>query len=67
VIVAPLTAVAKVVTPTAVPTVVPTALMHQNSAIATAATIWANSFPGVRSRFMVVGTTAKVGLSSKFH
>jgi hypothetical protein len=48
-----LTAVAKVVTPTVVPTVVPTALMHQNSAIATAATVWANSFPGDKSVFIV--------------
>jgi hypothetical protein len=32
-------AVANVVTPTVVPTVVPTALMHQNNAIATAATV----------------------------
>jgi hypothetical protein len=31
--------VAKVVTPTVVPTVVPTALMHQNTAIAIAATV----------------------------
>jgi hypothetical protein len=31
--------VAKVVTPTVVPTVVPTALMHQNTAIAIAATL----------------------------
>ena len=58
-----LTAVAKVVTPSVVATVVPTALKHQNSAIATAATVWANSFPGDKS-LMVVGTTAKVGLSS---
>lgn len=35
------TAAASVVTPTAVPTVVPTALMHQNSAMAMAATICA--------------------------
>jgi len=32
--------------------VVPTALMHQNSAIATAATVCANSFPGDESRFI---------------
>ncbi len=38
VLVAAVTAVAKVVTPTVVPTVVPTALMHQNTAIAIAAT-----------------------------
>ena len=49
-----LTAVAKVVTPSVVATVVPTALMHQNSAIATPATVCANSFPG-ESRFIVVG------------
>jgi hypothetical protein len=40
------TAVAKPVTPTVVPTVVPTALMHQNRAIAAAATILANSLCG---------------------
>jgi len=39
VLVAAVTAVAKVVTPTVVPTVVPTALMHQNTAIATAAMV----------------------------
>jgi hypothetical protein len=38
--------VAKLVTPTAVPTVVPTALMHQNKAIATAATAFASNFVG---------------------
>jgi len=37
VLVAAVTAVAKVVTPTVVPTVVPTAVMHQNTAIAIAA------------------------------
>jgi hypothetical protein len=47
-----LTAVAKVVTPTVVPTVVPTAATHQNSAIAMAATVWANSFPGDKSLFI---------------
>ena len=57
-----LTAVAKVVTPSVVATVVPTALTHQNSAIATAAT--ANIFPGDESRFMIGGTTGKVGLGS---
>jgi hypothetical protein len=40
------TAVAKPVTPTVVPTVVPTALMHQNRAIAAAATTLANSLYG---------------------
>jgi hypothetical protein len=39
VLVAAVTAVARVVTPTVVPTVVPTALMHQNTAIATAAMV----------------------------
>jgi hypothetical protein len=39
VLVAAVTAVARVVTPTVVPTVVPTALMHQNTAIAIAATV----------------------------
>jgi len=42
VLVAALIAVARVVTPTAVPMVVPTALMHQNTAMAAAATVWAN-------------------------
>ena len=46
-------AVAKVVTPMAVPMVVPTALMHQNSVIATAATVWANSFLGDKRRFII--------------
>jgi hypothetical protein len=45
--------VASVVIPTVVPTVVPTALMHQNNAIATAATVLANSFPGDKSRFII--------------
>jgi len=40
------TAVAKPVTPTVVPTVVPTALMHQNTAIAAAATILASTLWG---------------------
>jgi hypothetical protein len=57
-----LTAVAKVVTPTVATTVVPTALMHQNSAIAMAATVRANSFPGDKRCFMLSGTTAKMGL-----
>jgi hypothetical protein len=39
VLVAAVTAVARVVTPTVVPIVVPTALMHQNTAIATAAMV----------------------------
>jgi hypothetical protein len=46
VLVAAVIAVAKLVTPIVVPTVVPTALMHQKTAIATAATVLANSFPG---------------------
>jgi hypothetical protein len=45
-VVATFTAVAKVVTPTVVPTVVPTALMHQNKAIAAAATTLASSLRG---------------------
>ena len=51
--VAPVIAVARVVTPRVVPIVVPTALMHQNTAIATAATVWANSFPGDKRRFII--------------
>jgi len=46
VLAATFTAVAKLVTPTAVPTVVPTALMHQNKAIATAATAFARNLRG---------------------
>jgi hypothetical protein len=46
VLLAAVTALVKVVTPTAVPTVVPTALRHQNTAMATAATARANSLPG---------------------
>ena len=42
VLVAVVTAVARVVTPTVVPTVVPMALMAQNTAMATAATLLAN-------------------------
>src|SRR5262245_2411782 len=51
-LVAALIAVARVVTPTVVP-MVPTALMHQNSAIAMAATVWANSFPGDKRRLLI--------------
>jgi hypothetical protein len=47
VLVAVLTAVAKLVMPTVVPTVVPTALMHQNKAIAIAATALASNLCGV--------------------
>jgi hypothetical protein len=32
---------------------VPTALTHQNTAIATAATVCANSFPGDQGRFII--------------
>jgi len=46
VLAATFTAVAKLVTPTAVPTVVPTALMHQNKAMATAATAFASNLRG---------------------
>jgi hypothetical protein len=47
VLAAVLTAVAKLVMPTVVPTVVPTALMHQNKAIAIAATALASNLCGV--------------------
>jgi hypothetical protein len=47
VLVAVLTAVARLVMPTVVPTVVPTALMHQNKAIAIAATALASNLCGV--------------------
>jgi hypothetical protein len=50
VLVAAVTAAARVVTPTVVPTAVPTvptALIHQNKAIATAATARASSLRGV--------------------
>jgi hypothetical protein len=53
VLVAAVTAVAKVVTPTVVPTVVPTALMHQNTAIAIAATACASSLRGVKRLFII--------------
>jgi hypothetical protein len=46
VLLAAVTAALKVVTPTAVPTVVPTKLMHQNAAIATAATARAKTLRG---------------------
>ena len=52
-LVAAVTAVAKVVTPTVVPTVVPTALMDQNTAIAMAATTLANSFRGAKGLFII--------------
>jgi hypothetical protein len=45
--------VARVVTPTVVPTVVPTALMHQNTAIATAATALASSMRGAKRLFII--------------
>jgi hypothetical protein len=50
VLVAAVTAVASVVTPTVVPIVVPTALMHQNTAIATAATALAS---GAKILFLI--------------
>jgi hypothetical protein len=57
VLVAAVTAAAKLVTPTvvptAVPTVVPTALMHQNTAIATAATALASSLRGAKMLFPI--------------
>jgi hypothetical protein len=57
VLVAAVTAAAKVVTPTvvptAVPTVVPTALMHQNTAIATTATALASSLRGAKMLFPI--------------
>lgn len=52
-LVAAVTAVAKVVTPTVVPMVVPTALMDQNTAIAMAATALANSFRGDKGLFII--------------
>ena len=51
-LVAALIAVARVVTPSVVP-MVPTALTHQNTAIATAAIVCANSFPGDQGRFII--------------
>jgi hypothetical protein len=60
-----LTAVASVVTPTVVPMVVPTALMHQNTAIATAATVCARSFRGVIRLFIIPLTLSF--LSSHLH
>jgi hypothetical protein len=47
-----LIAVARVVTPSVVP-MVPTALTLQNTAIATAAIVCANSFPGDQGRFII--------------
>ena len=52
-LVAAVTAVARVVTPTVVPTVVPTALMHQNTAIAMAATALASSLRGAKTLFAI--------------
>ena len=52
-VVAAVTAVAKVVTPTVVPTVVPMALMHQNTAIAIAATACASSLRGEKRLFII--------------
>jgi hypothetical protein len=56
VLVAAVTAVASVVTPIVVPTVVPTALTHQKTAIATAAIVLANSFPGDKRWFIISHT-----------
>jgi len=53
VLVAAVTAVASVVTPTVVPIVVPTALMHQNTAIATAATALASNMRGAKILFLI--------------
>jgi hypothetical protein len=53
VLVAAVTAVAKVVTPTVVPTVVPTALIHQNTAIAAAATTLASRLRGAKMLFLI--------------
>jgi hypothetical protein len=47
------TAVASVATPTVVPIVVPTALMHQNTAIATAAAAFASSMRGDNRLFII--------------
>jgi hypothetical protein len=52
-VVAAVTAVAKVVTPTVVPMVVLRALMDQNTAIAMAATVLANSFRGAKRLFII--------------
>jgi hypothetical protein len=56
VLVAAVTAVASAVTPTVVPTVVPTALMHQNTAMAAAATALANSILGAKRTFIILLT-----------
>jgi hypothetical protein len=56
VLVAAVTAVAKVVTPRVVPTVVLTAPMDQNVAIAMAATVLANSFRGAKRLFIILLT-----------
>jgi hypothetical protein len=47
-----LVAAVKVVASVAVPTVVPTALMHQNTAIATAATVRAKTLVGDTACFI---------------
>jgi hypothetical protein len=56
VLVAAVTAVANVVTPTVVPTVVLKALMDQNIAIAIAAIVLANSFRGSK-RLLIIPLT----------
>jgi hypothetical protein len=61
-LVAAVTAVAKVVTPTAVPTVVLIALIDQNIAIAMAATVLANSFRGAKRPFIIPLTPLSKGL-----
>jgi hypothetical protein len=53
VLLAAVTAVASVVTPTVMPIVVPTALMHQNTAIATAAAAFASSMRGDKKLFII--------------
>jgi hypothetical protein len=60
VLIAAFIAVASVVKPTVVPTVVPTALMHQNDAIATAATVRATMplWPGSATLFLSSGIEA---------
>ena len=56
VLVAAVTAVANVVTPTVVPTVVLRAPMDQNIAIAIAAIVLANSFRGSKRRLIILLT-----------
>jgi hypothetical protein len=63
VLVAALIAVARVVTPTVVP-IVPTALTHQNTAIALAAIVLANSFGRDRTRSVIAYPSFDVGLGN---